>query len=195
MVRIRRHHLAIARLALVAPPDQMTHRPTENRQRRVEDRHAHGEKRHADGHQKRVRRLRSQRQGRDDEADEHRAAVAEEDARRMVVVPEKAQQTSRKGEVEQRLLRILDQKQRARHADGRNQRQPRSEPVQSVNQVERIHRPRDPEHGHQTVQPRRQIRPKLTEPKARPGPDQHGHDQLPRQLHLRRQTELVVRQT
>ena len=193
VVGVRRHHLVVAGGGGVASAKEVANRPADDRKRRVEDRHAHRQQRHADRDEERVRRLRDERQDRHREADVHRAAVPEKDARRIVVVAEKAGKPAREGEVEERLLGIADDEERPGHAQGRDERDARRQAVEAVDQVEGVDRARDPEHRQQAVDPGRQLRPEPAEPESRPAPRERRRHELPEELRLGRQAPLVVR--
>jgi len=111
----------------------------------------------------------------------------------MEVVAQKSQARAAQHQIRQRRRRVPGEQQCARQARRRDQRQPRRQPVHAVNQVECVHRPDNPQHRDQTVQPERKRHNNPAHVHPRRKEDQR-HRHLTGQLDHRPHAELVVNQ-
>ena len=110
----------------------------------------------------------------------------------MEVVEEESQAGPGKREMAERHAWIPKEEEHAGHAGHRYEGQPRGKAIESVYQVERVHRANDPEHRKHGKQPLRTPGENAMESDARPVDGSAGDCQLAEQLDHRPEAELVV---
>ena len=189
---------AVVQMSLVGLEDRaVVARAPHNGKRRVEDRQAERENRHDEGDGRRALDRTDDGDARKHEAEEHTPRVAHKDARRVEVVVEEAHRRSREcngnhGDGRNALLHG-DEEDRQRRDGG----YPRRQPVQSVDEVDGIRQPNDPENRRRN---RKELKVDIVAERVGDdinayieSDDDHGRrNDLPEQLHLCRQVAVVI---
>ena len=178
----------------------MVPRAAHNGERRVEDRQPERENRHDEGDRRRTLDRTDDRDAREHEAEEHAARIAHKDTRGVEVVVEKADRRARERRCQHCNEGDALLHRHEKDRDCGNGGDPRSQAIQPVNQVDRIRQTHNPEDRRGNRKPfkidevAQRVSDKVDAHIKRN--DEHsGRDDLPEQLHLRRQVAVVVNDT